>query len=168
MATGNQLSFIETNQITVKHGVTLFFDGAARNNPGPAGAGICIKKDKEILYEHGFFLGDKTNNQAEYLALIIGLLTVKKYLEPETSLAIYSDSELLIKQMTGHYRVKNPTLQHLFNVAYLLSKDLHPKFNYISRVHNKDADRLANHGIDTHNVVPEPIKRVLHEYHITF
>lgn len=165
--TTKQLSFIATSdeKITAPT-LTLFFDGAARNNPGPAGAGVFIKKDKEILYEHGFFLGDKTNNQAEYLALIIGLLTIKKYLSPEDSFTIYGDSELLIKQMTGHYRVKNQTLQHLFNVAYLLSKDLHPAFNYVSRVHNKDADRLANHGIDAKTAIPEPIKRVLHEYHI--
>jgi len=165
--TTKQLSFIHTpNEKIIPTKITLFFDGAARNNPGPAGAGIFIKKDKEILYEHGFFLGDKTNNQAEYLALIIGLLSVKKYLAPNEPFLAYSDSELLVKQMTGHYRVKNTALQHLFNVAYLISKDLHPTFNYISRVHNKDADRLANHGIDAKVAIPEPIKRVLHEYHI--
>jgi ribonuclease HI len=165
MTTGNQLSFINSDQQEYTKGLTLYVDGAARNNPGPAGVGIVLKNKNLIIDQQGFFLGDKTNNQAEYLALIIGLLIVRHHRVDET-LTIYGDSELLIKQMTGHYRVKNPTLQHLFNVAYLISKELAPSYHYISRQYNKDADRLANHGIDTRNSLPEPLKRELHEYRI--
>ena len=164
--TGNQMSFLSTTP-QQKHALTLYLDGAARNNPGPAGAGIVFKKDSIIVGQYYFYLGKKTNNQAEYLALILGLILAKQYLKDQETLSIYSDSELLIQQMTGHYRVKNPVLQQFFNVVCLLSKDINPKFNHISRVHNKEADLLANQAIDTHNPLPEQYKRVLHEYHIT-
>ncbi len=164
--TDKQLSFFNNTANTDSH-PTLHFDGAARNNPGPAGAGIIFKKGNTVIGKHYFYLGKKTNNQAEYLALILGLILAKEYFKNQEALTIYSDSELLIQQMTGHYRVKNPTLQQLFNIVYLLSKDIKPTFNHVSRVHNKDADRLANQAIDTHNPIPEQYKRVLHEYHIT-
>jgi len=162
-----QLSFInEQNKETTKAGLYLYTDGAARNNPGPAGAGIIIKRNSDIILKEGFFLGSKTNNQAEYLALLLGLLIIKKHLKNDESLTIYSDSELLIKQMNGQYRVKNPALQHLFRVAYMISKDLKPTFKHILRAENRDADAMANRGIETKNSVPEHYVKVLNEYRI--
>lgn len=162
-----QLSFIKHDKPETDVGIELYFDGAARNNPGPAGAGIIIKQSKQTLTQHGFYLGSKTNNQAEYLALILGLITAREHAQTHKTLTIYSDSELLVRQFLGQYRVKNPILHHLFSVAYLLSKELTVTFKHISRVHNAEADQLANDGIDKKNPIPEHYKRVLDEFHIT-
>ena len=160
----NQLSFIPKEE-TPSEGYVLNIDGAARNNPGPAGAGIVLKQNETKLLEKGYFIGNKTNNQAEYLALIIGLITWKT-LNKKDPPTILSDSELLIKQINGNYRVKNPDLQQLFHVAYLLTKGLKVQFKHIVRTENKDADRLANRGIDTKKALPETYRKVLDEYRI--
>ncbi len=167
MTAENQLSFIpRVDDPTKKNGLSLYFDGAARNNPGPAGAGIMIKRNNIAVCAHGFYLGSKTNNQAEYLALILGIILVKKHMAPQEHVTIYGDSELLVQQMTGNYRVKNPTLQQLFNAAYILSTDLSLTFKHIPRLQNKSADQLANKGIDTHNPIPDEYKRILNEYNV--
>lgn len=161
----NQLSFIPKKEMTDTKGYRLYIDGASRNNPGPAGAGIVLKQNEKKLLEKGYFLGNKTNNQAEYLALVLGLI-IWKTLHKSDHLTIFSDSELLIKQINGNYRVKNPELQLLFHVAYLLTKDLDVQFKHIVRTENKDADKLANRGIDTKKNIPEAYRKVLDEYRI--
>lgn len=166
-----QLSLFACNEPLVREGdasITMFFDGAARNNPGPSGVGIVVKKGHTVVAKHGFFVGQKTNNQAEYLALIIGILIVREHVMPNEQILIYGDSQLLIQQMKGLYRVKNPGLQHLFRVAHMLSSTMNVKFEHILRSENKEADAAANHGIDAHVPVPDQYKQVLHEYHITF
>ena len=168
MTSGNQLSFIDKpDDAQEKDKLVLFFDGAARNNPGPAGAGIVIKRNDTTIGTYGFYLGNKTNNQAEYLALLLGIIIIKKYLKPNEELTIYGDSELLVQQMTGRYRVKNPILQQLFNAVYILSKDIPITFKHIRRINNSIADKLANQGIDNRKEITEEFKRVLNEYHFT-
>ncbi len=161
----NQLSFL-SKKPEPSTGYCLFTDGAARNNPGPAGAGIFLMNDKKIIFQKGFFLGHKTNNQAEYLALIIGLIVLHQLVPSDKTIIIHSDSELLVKQMNGLYKVKNPELQQLFRAAYMLSKPLNLQFKHILRTSNKEADALANHGIETKNALPEEYRQVLDEYHI--
>lgn len=132
----------------------LYVDGAARNNPGPAGAGIYILKNNEPVAELGVCLGTKTNNQAEYLALLLGLLMVKKLMGQEDALIIKSDSELLVRQLTGVYSVKNKDLVRLAQYAKgLLAKTY--SMVHIPRSENKVADRLANKGIDKKIPIPE-------------
>jgi len=162
-----QLSFINKQRpkkATV--GIYLYTDGAARNNPGPAGAGIVLKRDNETILKDGFFLGNKTNNQAEYLALILGLLIVKEKALPNENIYVHSDSELLVKQISGLYRVKNPKLQHLFRVACMISKNLNIHFKHILRNENQEADTMANHGIETKTSIPASYSKVLNEYRI--
>ena len=77
----------------------LFVDGASRKNPGKAGAGIYLVKEDKSILKKGFYLGTKTNNQAEYLALILGIFYAKKYMAKNDMLTIFSDSELLVKHM---------------------------------------------------------------------
>lgn len=163
---GNQLSFLPQGSPSSRV-MALYFDGAARNNPGPAGAGIVFKNDSGFRAYYCFYLGEKTNNQAEYLAVILGLLIAKEYKAEYDTLEVYGDSELLIKQMSGHYRVKNPMLQHLSRVVYLLSNGFSLSFTHVSRTYNKDADRLANQAIDTKAPIPDKYKRELDEYRIT-
>ncbi len=164
-----QLSIFEqttTSDARDEHTLMLFFDGAARNNPGPAGIGIVIKRGNVILLKRGFFIGERTNNQAEYLALIVGVLIAREQVVNNELLHIFSDSQLLIQQMKGLYRVKNPGLQHLSRVAHMLTSPLNVHFEHILRLENKEADAAANHGIETQTVVPDRYRQMLHEYHI--
>lgn len=139
----------------------LYIDGASRNNPGPAGVGIYILKNDCEYERHGFFIGNKTNNQAEYLALVLGLLLIVDHLHPQDQIIITSDSELLVKQIKGMYRVKNTDLFILYSCAM----DLLSKFSYtikhVLREHNKIADQLANKGIDQKIPVPDQLQEKL-------
>ena len=127
--------------------VFLFIDGAARGNPGPAGAGAMLKEgSKEIKSVHKY-LGDTTNNIAEYSALILGLqeaiaLGYKK-------VQLHLDSELVAKQMCGEYRVKNAGIKTLFDKAISLVNSFDEvKIIRIDRKDNKVADALANKAIN--------------------
>jgi ribonuclease HI len=124
-------------------------DGASRGNPGLAGAGIIIKDERGRRVESiKRFLGVATNNQAEYQGLIAGLEAVARY-EPEAT-TVRMDSELVIKQMNGQYRVRSPELMQLYVTAQALASQLpNITFVYIPREKNPGADRLANVAIDT-------------------
>lgn len=152
-----QLNFL-SNKSCAKHKISIFVDGASRNNPGPAGVGIYVKHDNKELIKIGYFLGEKTNNQAEYLALILGLfLTQKKtsYKKSKNiSLSIYSDSELLVKQITGNYKIKNPLLAKLKKIVDIFLAEQKYDIHHILRDKNKIADKLANQGIDSRKKLP--------------
>ena len=126
----------------------LYSDGAARGNPGPAGAGAVIFNDSgDVIEELRLYLGKTTNNIAEYKALLIGL---KKLVELNASSAeVRADSELMVKQLKGEYRVKHPNLIPLYQEAKLLIRQI-PKFQvkHVYREDNKHADRLSNEAID--------------------
>lgn len=140
----------------------MFVDGAARNNPGPAGAGIYLVKDKQKELAQGFFLGTKTNNQAEYLALIIGLIVSMPKVGQE-HLQIVSDSLLLVNQLNGIYRVKNPELQVLYQKARKLLSLISYDVIHVLREKNLDADKMANLGIDHKIALTPEIKEILHD-----
>jgi len=125
----------------------IFSDGAARGNPGPAGIGIVIRHDEKVLLEVSDYIGTTTNNVAEYSALIRGL---EEALDMEIDkVAVFADSELMVKQIKGEYRVKNDGLLPLFKqLQPLIKKFKHFSITYIPRKKNKAADRLANIGID--------------------
>ncbi len=141
-------------------------DGASRGNPGPAGAGIFIKKDEQVFAQKGFYLGTKTNNEAEYLALVIGLLLLKKELKPEDTVQIISDSELLIKQMNKEYRVKKHELRQLYDLANLCLESVSYTCAHVLREYNQEADRLANLGVDKKISLPLTILDVLRTHEI--
>jgi ribonuclease HI len=145
----------------------LFIDGAARNNPGPAGVGMVILKDEDLVEQHGFFVGSKTNNQAEYLALLLGLIRIKQLMGPDDLLLIFSDSELLVRQMKGYYKVKNTVLKTLYAGAQQLLTGLNYDIGHILRYKNKQADALANRGIDQKTAVPQYFITALHDYGIS-
>jgi ribonuclease HI len=141
----------------------LFIDGASRNNPGPSGAGIYLVKNHEKESAYGFFLGTKTNNQAEYLALVIGLIIAIPKLESHDDLEIISDSQLLINQINGLYQVKNPDLKILYNQAIKLLEDVAYHARHVLRADNQNADAMANLGIDQKIAITPEIKAKLHE-----
>jgi ribonuclease HI len=126
----------------------LWTDGAARGNPGPAGIGAILKSASgEVLYTGSEFLGHTTNNVAEYKAVLLGLNGALSH--GVERIEVRADSELLIKQLKGEYRVKSPGLRPLFDEARrLISRFKSVKLTHIRRELNGEADRLANQGID--------------------
>jgi len=127
--------------------LTIFTDGAARGNPGPAGIGIHIKQENKVIAEIADYIGETTNNIAEYSAFIRGLEEAVKLKAKE--IAVFCDSELLVKQIKGEYRVKNQGLIPLFiRARALLDNFKKIDLKHIPREQNKEADRLANLGID--------------------
>ena len=135
----------------------LYTDGGARGNPGPAAIGVVIydAKLKEVD-KFANYLGVATNNQAEYQGLILGLGRVRKIAETKHQLAeveveVFMDSELIVRQMKGEYKVKNKELKPLFaKVEELASKFASVKFKHILRDKNTLADKLLNAELDKH------------------
>ena len=125
--------------------ITMYIDGAADLNSKTAGIGGIIYKDNEKLFTFSEYLDDSTNNEAEYIALIRGLesLIELKLLNVD----IFSDSELVVKQISGEYKVKNPRMQVLHQEATsLFSKFDKWSFTHVLRDKNKVADKLAGEG----------------------
>lgn len=122
-------------------------DGGARGNPGPAGYGVRIQQDDGTVVELKESLGIATNNVAEYNGLLAALRWgVEHGLK---SLSVRSDSELLVKQMKGVYRVRSAGLQPLYDEARALARAIgRVTFEHVRREFNKDADRLANEAMD--------------------
>ena len=129
--------------------VRIYIDGGARGNPGPAGAGIVIQSadDGTSLFEGGLYLGEATNNVAEYQALLEGLSRAAELGARQAE--VLSDSELLVRQMTGVYRVKNARLRKLFDSAQELCRRFRQvRFRHIPRERNAKADELARRAIN--------------------
>ncbi len=146
----------------------LYIDGASRNNPGPAGAGIFILKNNAVVKEYGYYIGIKTNNQAEYLALLLGIYHIKQLMQPHDILYIISDSELLVRQLQGKYAVKHHELKKLFLLATHLLEGISCRVQHVLRTENKQADRMANQGIDTKHAMPDEFIKLLVEHEITW
>jgi len=132
----------------VQETITLNFDGGSRGNPGAAGIGVVLAaQDDTPLVTLGKYIGRATNNVAEYMALIVGLREAAKL--GARKLLVRGDSELVIKQMLGEYRVKNPALKALFDQAKALVHDFESvRFAHNLRHQNSLADRLANLAMD--------------------
>jgi len=126
----------------------LFTDGGARGNPGPAAYAYVLEaEDGTVLAAHGETIGVATNNVAEYRALIAGLeKAVELGIE---ELEVVSDSELLVKQMQGEYKVKNEALRELNDEANFLERKLgRVRYKAVRREHNELADKLVNEALD--------------------
>ncbi len=126
----------------------VYIDGASRNNPGLAGAGIYVLKNGEPFLKKCSFLGVKTNNQAEYYALLLGLFYVHLLIASGDQVSIFSDSQLMVRQLKGEYRVKDSDLRPLYMCAATFLATIIWKIEHIVRAKNAMADRLANEGID--------------------
>ena len=129
--------------------ITIYTDGGSRGNPGPSAIGIVIG-----TRTYSEFIGVATNNEAEYRAVIFALKKVKALLGKKavknTEVEIKSDSELLVKQLNGEYKILDPKIQPLFLKAWNLKIDLgRVKFISIPREKNQEADRLANQALDS-------------------
>lgn len=126
----------------------LSTDGGARGNPGPAALGFVLTDSSgRVVHEEGKYLGETTNNVAEYSALIAGLKTALEL--GANSVIVRMDSELIVKQMSGEYKIKQPHLQELAKeVRTLLAQLSSYEIKHVLREHNKAADQQVNIAID--------------------
>lgn len=134
--------------------IVIHIDGGSRGNPGPSAFGILISDSKRnVLKKYSQYIGEATNNEAEYQGLIFALKKTKALFGREKIkkmvVELISDSELLIKQMRGEYKILNPKIQSLFLRAWNLKIDFaRVKFSLIPREENREADRLVNETLD--------------------
>jgi ribonuclease HI len=129
----------------------IFTDGGARNNPGPAGIGVVIfdENEKEILGKHKKYIGETTNNQAEYKAVVLALEEAKKMKAEEIEIRL--DSELVCSQINGEFKLKNKDFQDSFIKIWNLRQSFKKSvFKHIPREKNRLADKLVNQAIDEH------------------
>jgi ribonuclease HI len=139
----------------MKKKIVLHTDGGARGNPGPAGAGAVVyAEDGTTIQEASKYLGEKTNNYAEYSAVILGLEMIAKHFGKaqckDLEVTVRMDSELICKQLNGEYRIKEETLFPLYIEVHnlLVSTFSTVYFEHVPRSGNKHADRLANEAMD--------------------
>ena len=125
-------------------------DGGARGNPGPSAAGIVLRSNEgNMLLKRGKYLGIGTNNEAEYQAIIFGLETAHKT-NPNDSLTCVLDSELVVNQLKGTYKVKNQRLTVLYKEAKeLATKFKKVEYKHVLRTRNKEADTIVNNVLDS-------------------
>lgn len=135
--------------------ITIYTDGGSRGNPGKAGIGVVFCNEQEqIIKKFGEYLGDNlTNNDAEYKAIIFALKKFKsvfgKAIADISDVEIRADSELVVKQLNGEYRLTDPKIQQFFIEIWNLKFDFQSvKFKHIPREKNKEADRLVNEALD--------------------
>lgn len=131
-------------------------DGGSRGNPGPAAIGVVAKNGDEVVFELSEKIGINTNNVAEYTAVIRSLETIRDQKIISEKIRYVLDSELIVRQITGKYKVKQPHLQTLRQDIVDLIKDLREKqfihlmsFQSVRREYNKEADRLVNKALDS-------------------
>jgi ribonuclease HI len=136
--------------------ITIYTDGGSRGNPGKAGIGVVFCNEKgDIIKSYAEYLGDNlTNNEAEYNGVIFALKKFKqifgKELAKKSEVEIKSDSELMVKQLNGEYKLVNERIQKMFIEIWNLKIDFGGvKFKHIKREKNKEADRLANEAMDS-------------------
>lgn len=137
--------------------LVIYTDGGSRGNPGPSGIGVAVYNEKkQLIKEYSHYLGPATNNEAEYQAVIFALKKIKalfgKKKSKDIEIEMREDSELLVKQLRGEYKVLNSNIQALFLQVWNLRLDFKSvKFVYIPRENNKVADRLVNEALDSQN-----------------
>lgn len=133
--------------------LVVYTDGGARNNPGPAAIGVVITQEDQTLKKYSDFIGQATNNQAEYQAVIFALKKVKllfgKKKAKKMNIEVCLDSQLMVKQLNHQYKIKEKDLQLLFLKVWNLILDFgQVSFKHIPRQQNKEADRLVNQALD--------------------
>ena len=133
----------------------VFTDGGARGNPGPAAVGIVAYNDGREVFQHHEYIGKATNNVAEYTAVLKAMLLLKQYLQEKVGIErinFFSDSELLVNQLNGIYKVKNANIRELIVKIRTLESEVKVPvfFTAIPRVQNRVADKLVNIALDTH------------------
>ena len=133
--------------------IKLYTDGGSRGNPGPAALGVVIESESAGKKIYGEYLGERTNNQAEYEAVIFGLKKIKHMIGGDMALdseiEIYLDSELIVKQINGEYKIKEKEIRNLFIDVWNLRLDFKSvRFIHVPREKNAEADAAVNQVLD--------------------
>jgi ribonuclease H / adenosylcobalamin/alpha-ribazole phosphatase len=130
--------------------IIIYTDGGARGNPGPAGAGAICYEAHTVLFEAKKYLGERqTNNWAEYEAVVMALEEARKRGLGGRPLEVRMDSKLVVEQVSGNWKIKEPTLKPQAAKVHALLKDFYSfEFTYVPRAQNAEADRLVNEAID--------------------
>ncbi|MCK5320323.1 ribonuclease HI family protein [Candidatus Parcubacteria bacterium] len=139
---------------TIKHQkIKIYTDGGARGNPGPAGVGVVVYDvNDNIIDTKSEYIGEATNNQAEYKAVVVAMELIGKYEIDEIN--FFLDSELVVKQLNREYKVKNKGLAPLFVKVYNnILKYKKVTFTHVRREFNKEADKLANIAMDNGQIL---------------
>lgn len=141
-------SLFERQSSAPEDAIIIHVDGGARGNPGPAGYGVVVEdSDGNVLAEFSHYLGIQTNNVAEYSGLIAGLEYAQR--NGHKAVRVMSDSELMVRQMNGVYKVRSPELKELYDRARAIARWLqHFAIEHVRREANAEADRLANEAMD--------------------
>lgn len=135
--------------------IIIYSDGGSRNNPGPAAIGVVFCNEQgQVIKTYSEYIGEATNNEAEYRAVVFGLEKFKhlfgKKLAQISEVEVKSDSELIVKQLNGEYKILDEKIQPLFLKVWNLKLDFKKvKFAFISREKNKIADKLVNEALDS-------------------
>jgi len=132
---------------------TIHADGGARSNPGPAAIGFTVEGPGIARVEHGEYIGETTNNVAEYTAVLKGLAKLKALLGTDKAkrakVRVFADSELIVRQANGIYKIKDEDLGRLFIKLFNARQDFGSvTFDHIPREQNRDADRMVNEALD--------------------
>lgn len=136
--------------------IELYTDGGSRGNPGPAGIGMHVRtKDKTLDKKYGEYIGETTNNDAEYQALVFGLKKIKSLVGKATAKGVcvecFLDSELIVKQLNHEYKIADATMQKHFITVWNLMLDFGSvTFTHVRREKNKVADSEVNRALDAH------------------
>lgn len=133
--------------------IEIYTDGGSRGNPGPSAIGSVFYKDDQIVKKYSEYIGEKTNNEAEYQAIIFSLKKAKllfgKKKAKDMEVNFFMDSELAVKQLNHQYKIKEDKLKSLFVEIWNLTLDFKKvNFNHVLRERNKEADRLVNQALD--------------------
>lgn len=133
--------------------ISVFTDGGARGNPGPAAIGIVAFDDDKELFTHGEYIGETTNNDAEYGAVVWAMSKLKDIaptLKEVVEINFFSDSQLLVNQLNGLYKVKNARISEHIAKIHILKAEINApvSFHHIPREQNKRADWLVNEALD--------------------
>ncbi|OGY68498.1 MAG: hypothetical protein A2586_02090 [Candidatus Harrisonbacteria bacterium RIFOXYD1_FULL_40_9] len=134
--------------------IILYTDGGSRGNPGPAAIGVFIKMNDGGERKYGEVIGNRTNNEAEYEALIFGLKKIRQLVGKEKTenmvVEVRTDSELMYSHLNGKYKIKEPTLKNLFIEVWNIKQDFkNVIFKHIPREENKVADQCVNEALDS-------------------
>lgn len=128
----------------------IFTDGASRGNPGPASYGFTISKDGKLLFEEGRYIGETTNNVAEYTAVFEAFKWIKENVKGSVEVELFADSKLVAEQLSGRYKIKSPHLKTIIEKVKILSKGFGAVlYTHVPREKNTLADKLANLALDS-------------------
>lgn len=140
----------KNNSMEASKSIKIFTDGGSRGNPGPGASAFVVFKDDEVVFEKGYFFKRTTNNIAEYFAVLMAVNWLVNKYPKDVCAEFFLDSELVVKQLNGEYKIKNEKLKNIYEKIMTTKKEINCKlsFTHIPREKNIIADALVNRTVD--------------------